>query len=83
MIIIKSPEEIEAMRRAGRVVALAHQRLAAEIRPGIRTKELDAIVLEVLKEQGATSPPSKDIKGFRRIYAFRSMRKSYTGSRAT
>lgn len=63
MIIIKSPEEIEAMRRAGRVVALAHQRLAAEIRPGIRTKELDAIVLEVLKEQGATSS-FKGYQGF-------------------
>jgi methionine aminopeptidase, type I len=63
MIILKSPSEIEAMRRAGRVVALAHQRLAQEIRPGLRTKDLDAIVLEVLEREGAI-PSFKGYQGY-------------------
>jgi len=63
MIILKSPAEIEAMRRAGRVVALAHQRLAQEIQPGMRTKDLDALALEVLKQEGAI-PSFKGYHGY-------------------
>ncbi|MBO2520882.1 MAG: type I methionyl aminopeptidase [Clostridia bacterium] len=63
MIILKSPEEIEAMRRAGRVVALAHRRIAEAIRPGIRTKDLDALALEVLKAEGAI-PSFKGYQGY-------------------
>lgn len=63
MIVLKTPEEIEAMRRAGRVVAMAHQRLAEAIRPGIRTKDLDALALEVLKREGAI-PSFKGYHGF-------------------
>src|SRR5690606_20629926 len=63
MIILKSPEEIEAMRRAGRVVALAHRRIAEAIRPGIRTKDLDALALEVLKAEGAI-PLFKGYQGY-------------------
>lgn len=63
MIILKSPDEIAAMRRAGRVVALAHQVLAEEIRPGVRTKDLDEIVSEVLRREGAISS-FKGYQGF-------------------
>ncbi len=51
------------MRRAGRVVALAHQRLGQEIRPGLRTKDLDAMVLEVLERRGAI-PSFKGYQGY-------------------
>jgi methionine aminopeptidase len=37
-IIIKSPDEIAIMRRAGRVVALVLARLAREIAVGMKTK---------------------------------------------
>ena len=43
MIICKTPEEIEIMREAGRIVALTHQELKKHIDPGITTKELDEI----------------------------------------
>lgn len=51
------------MRRAGRVVALAHRRIAEAIRPGIRTKDLDALALEVLKAEGAI-PSFKGYQGY-------------------
>lgn len=43
-IIIKSDEEIALMREAGRVVAEVLDLLAAAVRPGLTTKELDTIV---------------------------------------
>jgi len=43
-IIIKSDDEIAIMREAGRIVAEVLGILAAEVRPGISTKELDTIV---------------------------------------
>ena len=50
---IKSERELTAMRRAGRVVALMHERLRAAVVPGVTTGELDRIAREVLKEEGA------------------------------
>ena len=43
-IIIKSNEEIALMREAGRVVGEVLELLAAAVRPGLSTKELDTIV---------------------------------------
>ncbi|HCP62019.1 MAG TPA: type I methionyl aminopeptidase, partial [Actinobacteria bacterium] len=37
MIIYKSPEEIEKMRRAGRITAAAIERILTAVRPGITT----------------------------------------------
>jgi len=41
MITIKSRKEIELMRKAGKIVAMAHQEIKQAIRPGISTGELD------------------------------------------
>jgi methionyl aminopeptidase len=43
------------MRRAGRVVAEMHERIAAAIRPGVTTARLDEIGREVLARRGARS----------------------------
>ena len=43
MIILKSPEEIDRMRVAGRITALTVQRLVEEVRPGMTTADLDAL----------------------------------------
>lgn len=51
-IIIKSPSEIEAMRRAGHLNALALQSAAEAVRPGITTHELDQIAEEVIRSHG-------------------------------
>jgi methionyl aminopeptidase len=63
MIILKSPEEIACMRRAGRVVALAHQVLAEMIKPGISTESLDRAVAELFSREGA-KPAFKGYHGF-------------------
>lgn len=52
-IAIKNEREIEKMRAAGQVVALCHQRVEAAIAPGVTTADLDALVRDTVKEQGA------------------------------
>jgi len=51
----KSAAEIDAMRAAGRVVALAHEAMRAAAVAGISLLELDRIAADVLREHGATS----------------------------
>ncbi|OCA81000.1 type I methionyl aminopeptidase [Bacillus sp. FJAT-27225] len=63
MIICKTPREIDIMRRAGRIVALAHEELKKHIAPGITTKELDRIAEEVICKHDAT-PSFKGYNGF-------------------
>ncbi|HET6477822.1 MAG TPA: type I methionyl aminopeptidase [Dehalococcoidales bacterium] len=54
-IIIKSEEEIAAMRRAGRIVAMILKTMVEKIRPGMETKELDIIAAKELEKCGARS----------------------------
>jgi len=56
MVEIKTPGEIQAMRAAGRVVALALAATKAQAAAGITLKELDEVAREVLRENNATSP---------------------------
>lgn len=55
MIVRKSPREVDAMREAGRVVAVAHDAMQAAARPGVTLLELDEIADQVLRDAGATS----------------------------
>lgn len=50
---LKSAAEIETMRAASRIVADTLQRLRANVKPGISTKELDLIAEETIRSQGA------------------------------
>jgi methionyl aminopeptidase len=52
MIIIKTKEEIEAMRRANQVTAQALDEAVRAIRPGITTRELDDIAREGILRRG-------------------------------
>jgi methionyl aminopeptidase len=54
VIVYKSPEEIEKMRRAGRIVAGTIDRVLAAVRPGVTTAELDRIAEAYIAEAGAT-----------------------------
>ena len=54
-IEVKSHAELEAMRRAGLVVATALEQMAAAAAPGVTTGELDAIARDCLRDMGATS----------------------------
>ncbi|MBV9659884.1 MAG: type I methionyl aminopeptidase [Acidimicrobiales bacterium] len=51
----RSPDEIERMRKAGRVVAEMHAATRAAIRPGVTTAELDRVARDVLERRGARS----------------------------
>ena len=63
MIIIKSPEEIEAFKKAG-AVSKAALRLAGSLaKPGVSTKEIDAAVEGFIRLHGG-------IPGFKGLYGF-------------
>jgi len=53
LISIKSPREIEAMRRAGRITAQARALAGSMIRPGVTTREIDMAVRRFIVSQGA------------------------------
>ena len=63
MISIKSNREIEIMKEAGRITALALRKVKEAIRPGISTYELDMIAEETIRACGAT-PSFKGYNGF-------------------
>ena len=64
MIIIKSNREIELMKEAGRIVALAHRKVAEAIAPGVSTYELDKIAEKTIRDCGAKpSFIKKDSRG--------------------
>ena len=55
MVTLKTPRETAKMRQAGLVVAEMLERCRAAVRPGVSTKDLDAIAAEVIKRHGALS----------------------------
>jgi methionyl aminopeptidase len=63
LIILKSPAEIEKMRRAGRVVADTRQKVVEAARPGVTTEQLDRVAEEHIAAEGAT-PNFKGYRGF-------------------
>ncbi|MGV3486997.1 MAG: type I methionyl aminopeptidase [Tuberibacillus sp.] len=63
MIIRKGKQEIEYMREAGRIVALALEEIQKVIEPGITTAELDHIADRFIRDMGAV-PSFKGYEGF-------------------
>lgn len=61
MIVLKSPREIEMMKKSGEILAACHKELAKIIKPGITTWEIENFVDQFLKEHGAV-PEQKDIR---------------------
>ena len=53
MVTIKSKQEIEKMREACRVAAIAQKAVEEAIKPGISTWELDKIAEKAMRENGA------------------------------
>lgn len=51
--VLKTAEELEIMREAGRIVAIAHEEMRRAIEPGVSTKALDTIALTVLRDHDA------------------------------
>lgn len=63
MIIRKSPQEIDKMAAAGRVVAETIAHVGERLEPGITTGELDRIAEEKIRSLGGV-PTSKGYKGY-------------------
>ncbi|MBU5354982.1 type I methionyl aminopeptidase [Paenibacillus silvae] len=63
MIIIKTNEQIEHMRKAGEILAACHREIAKMIRPGITTQEIDQFAEAFMKKHGAT-PEQKGYNGY-------------------
>jgi methionyl aminopeptidase len=63
VIVRKSTAEIEAMARAGRVVAETLRRIGQRLEPGVTTKELDEVAEDYIRSQGGV-PTFKGYRGF-------------------
>ncbi|MFO7773436.1 MAG: type I methionyl aminopeptidase [Dehalococcoidia bacterium] len=63
MVIIKSAEEIVVMRKCGKILAGILDKLRTEIRPGIKTGQLDIIMAEESEKRGVV-PSFKNYRGF-------------------
>lgn len=63
MINIRSPREIEQLRKANAIVAEVFQRLEGKVIPGVTTEELDQIAEEYIRSRGAV-PAFKGYRGF-------------------
>ena len=53
MIVLKTRREIELMREAGRISAMALKLAGEAVQPGITTAEIDKIAFDYIKSQGA------------------------------
>ncbi|MBT8136398.1 MAG: type I methionyl aminopeptidase [Gammaproteobacteria bacterium] len=63
-VTLKTPEEQEKMRIAGRLAAAALDMIGEHVRPGITTEELDAICHRHITEVQGAVPAPLNYKGF-------------------
>lgn len=63
MVIVKSARELDLMREAGRVLGLVFKTLEEEIKPGISTSDIDAIVEKVMLDNDCI-PAEKGYYGY-------------------
>ena len=56
-MIITTDEQLEKLKAIGRICAMAREAMAAAMRPGMTTLELDEIGAKFLAEHGAQSAP--------------------------
>ncbi|MGE4427468.1 MAG: type I methionyl aminopeptidase [Solirubrobacteraceae bacterium] len=56
-MIVRTPEELEGLQRAGALVAETIRRMREAVRPGVTTGELDLIAARTFHEYGARSAP--------------------------
>jgi methionyl aminopeptidase len=63
LIVRKSASELESMREGGRITAACLRMLVESVRPGVTTKELDAMAEEFISGHGGR-PEFKGYQGF-------------------
>ncbi len=64
MISLKAPQEIEAIARAGVILARLFETLPDEIRPDVTTAELDAFAEDFIRAHPGAEPAFKGLYGF-------------------
>lgn len=64
LIHLKSPDEIDAMERSGRIIAALFAELEPLVRAGISTEELDRFVDEYVRSHDGAVPAFKGLYGF-------------------
>lgn len=63
MVSLKSPRELDAMRRSGKITSAALAQLMKAARPGMATSELDGIAERAIRQAGGV-PAFKGYNGF-------------------
>jgi methionyl aminopeptidase len=64
MSILKTPDEIEAMARAGRIIGQLFQRLAERVVPGTTTADIDTFAEAFIRDHEGAVPAFKGLYGF-------------------
>jgi methionyl aminopeptidase len=64
MITLKSPREIDTMAAAGRIVAATLAQVAAHVRPGVSTAELDHLAEAFIRSHPGAKPSFKGLYDF-------------------
>jgi len=63
MIVYKSEEEIDRIRKSARLVSLTLAEIARHLKPGMTTREIDLLAEAYIREQGAI-PSFKNYQGY-------------------
>ncbi|RLK50727.1 methionine aminopeptidase type I [Alkalispirillum mobile] len=63
-VIIKTPEEIERMREAGRVAASVLDMIGEHVKPGVTTEHLDALCHDYMENELGVIPAPLNYRGF-------------------
>ena len=63
MVSIKTPEQVEIMAQAGRILSRIVKELKNKVEPGITTQSLDKLAEELIFYSGA-KPAFKNYRGF-------------------
>ncbi len=64
MTRLKKPEEIEAIARAGRIIAELFEMLPEHVQPGVSTADIDALSEEFIRGHDGAEPAFKGLYGF-------------------
>ncbi len=64
MTTLKTPEQVEAIRRAGRIIAELFEALTDRVVPGVSTGELDAFAEQFIRDHDGAEPAFKGLYGF-------------------
>ncbi len=64
MISLKTPAEIEAIGRAGRIIGKLFEAIPSEIEPGKTTADLDRFIEEFIRSHNGAIPAFKGLYGF-------------------